>query len=508
MKRLNRIVNVLTLALAVAIAVFSCLLFTKRHQLRDRGDRMATAIEKVAMILDDKENANAPWASDMKARQDTYFTVAKYPSERLRTVRLPLKPKNPDTTGAGAVSEAEAEENSKSTLYHDNYNTPDWLLRKQYPGGIPDAMRDTESKGLNLQRQLALFTAQAQDIIQQRNTLGDTLKNVAANLRLPETFLPQQFYSVKSYADRGQRIMALAAAVNRRDDLFVDYFIRIGDQIKHPVAADLRERSRELKCDDLSIALDKLIGDTGRLRQRADSFADTISSMTRSLGATTPGKNELLDEDYVGSLRKAERLAREVKEDLDKTTAALGRTKQELDDTRQQLADKERQFNELSKSFAAANKTIKTLKTILYNLEPSQNPDEPADAGANLYTRLTGKVVEVNRKWDFVVIDLGKNSTLKKPLNGGKTQMLKAPLPCDKEMYVARGGQYIAKIKIVKVDDNCSVGNVTAAPRGGNIEIGDRVFFPPQPPRVDSGERGLGDDKDTTAAPEPEVGMN
>ncbi len=507
MKKLNRVVNVLTLVLAVAIVVFGFLLFTKRYQLRDRGDRMAAAIEKVAVVLDDKENGSVPWASDMKGRKSDCFTSEKYPSERFRAVRLPLAPRKPDAAGAGGVSECEAEENSKSTLYHDNYNTPRWLLRKRYPAGIPDDVKQKEANGLNLQRQLDFFIAQAKDIILQRNSLGDTLKSVADKLCLPEAFERKQFYSVKSYADRARKMVEFSEAVNRRDDMFVDYFTRIGDSIKKQVATDLGAKSRELKFDDLAAALDKLVGDAGKLRKRSDSYADTIASMTRSLGAAVPGGKELLDDEYADALNQAERLAKEFKDEFGKTTAELGRTRLELDDTRQQLADKERQFNELSKSFATAQKTIKTLKTILYNPDASQEITQD-NRYADLYLQLTGTIVEVNRKWDFVVIDLGKSSMFKRSLRGGKIQVVKAPLPSDKELYVARGGQFIAKIKVVKVDDNCAVANVTSGPRGGRVEVGDKVFFPPPPPHTTVGDKEGDGEGDGATTPSPDVGMN
>ena len=198
MKRLNRIVCVLTLVFAVSILVLGVLLSKKNDQLLDRGNRMAAAIEKASTILDDRENAATPWDGDV---------------------------------------------------------------------------RQKETNGLNLRRQLDLFIAQARDIIQQRNSLGDTLSGVASKLCLPEVFDRRQFHSAKSHAERSRRLVEFSETVTRRDELLVDYFIRIGDKIKKQVAADLRERSRGLMFDDMTAVLDKLVEDVEMLKRRSDSYA-------------------------------------------------------------------------------------------------------------------------------------------------------------------------------------------------------------------------------------------
>ena len=485
---LNRIVNVLTLVFALAILVCGVFLFSKRYQLRDRGDRMATAIESASKILDDKDNTVVAWASDMKDKKGE-FKSEKYPSERLRTVRLPLKPVQPGSKGPG-LTEDDAEENTKSTLFHDNYNTPGWLLKKKFPGGqVPPP----EYKGANLQRQLDLFLAQAKDIIMQRDRLGDTLKAIADKLCLPEAFEQKQFYSVKTYVENDQKLVAFAETVNKRNDMFVDYFGRIGGKIKKEIAQDFKEKSRELKFDDLSAALDKLVTDAEKLKKRSDSYANTIAKMIQILGLASPSAKELLEEDYAGALSTAENGAKEVKGDLEKTKAELARTKQELDDTRQQLADLEKKHADLTKKYEVSQKDIAKLKKIIYGGDENvaATDEKGRRREENLYSQLVGKVVDVNKKWDFVVIDLGKNSKLKRMMKNGKPQELKTPLPNDKEMFVSRGDQFIAKIKIVKVSDNCSIANITPGPRGGTVEIGDKVFFPPPPPRrVEEGAGG------------------
>ena len=101
-------------------------------------------------------------------------------------------------------------------------------------------------------------------------------------------------------------------------------------------------------------------------------------------------------------------------------------------------------------------------------------------------SKLVGKVLDVNRQYDFVVVNLGKNNIVKKKLPNGKYSEMKVAVPEDKVMYVSRNGQYIAKIKITKVTDDCSMADVTSDPRVDHIQVGDNVFFPPPPKRPKS----------------------
>ena len=512
MGALNKAINVLTLIFALAILVLGVSLFSKRYQLMDRGDKMASAIESVSQVLDDKSNTNAPYASDLKDKKDNYFKSEKYPSERLRTVKLELKPKAAGKSG-DAVTEDQAEENTKSTLHHSNYNTPGWLLKKRFTGApVPPQ----ESKGENLKKQMELFIAQAKDIVAQRNKLGDTLKTVADKLCLPETFEQKQFYSVKTFAERDAKLIDLAESVNKRNDLFADALARIGSSLKEPIAEDFKDKSRELKFDELSTTLDKLVGDSEKVMKRSNAFADSIARIAKTLGLAAPTSNELKEKDYAGALTAAENGAKEVKDDLDKTKAELARVKGELEDTRQQLADIEKKHNELGKKHDEANKLIAKLQKLVYG-DTTEGEDAQAGKGpkedGNLYEQLIGQVLEVNKNYDYVVIDLGKNSKFKRVLANGKSQELKAPVPENKEMFVSRGDKYIAKIKLVKVSDSCSIGNIVPGPRGGTIEIGDKVFFPPSPPAAKAEQKADGEaaapaEGEEAPAAGVDVGMN
>ncbi len=83
------------------------------------------------------------------------------------------------------------------------------------------------------------------------------------------------------------------------------------------------------------------------------------------------------------------------------------------------------------------------------------------DAPVILPAGLKGKVVTVDPKWDFVVINLGTNDGLL--LNG--------------QMLVARDGKLLAKVRIVNVMENKAIANVVSGWKLDDILEGDTVLY-------------------------------
>lgn len=85
----------------------------------------------------------------------------------------------------------------------------------------------------------------------------------------------------------------------------------------------------------------------------------------------------------------------------------------------------------------------------------------PDDVPVILPAGLKGKIVTVDPKWDFVVINLGKNDGLL--LNG--------------QMLVSRNGKLLAKIRIVNVMDSRAIANVMTGWKLDEILEGDTVLY-------------------------------
>ncbi len=73
---------------------------------------------------------------------------------------------------------------------------------------------------------------------------------------------------------------------------------------------------------------------------------------------------------------------------------------------------------------------------------------------------LKGKVVAVDAKWDFVVLDIGTDQ--------GAVE--------DGEMLVNRGGKLVAKVKLTSVQRSRSIANIIPEWKQGEISAGDLVI--------------------------------
>ena len=93
-----------------------------------------------------------------------------------------------------------------------------------------------------------------------------------------------------------------------------------------------------------------------------------------------------------------------------------------------------------------------------------------------------GKIIDINRKYGFLVVDLGTNTKVEQAV-GSKTNAVNPKIANNIDMIVARGlegdnTQYVGRIKIIKVHDNCSIANVIPGSTGDReIKIGDTVYF-------------------------------
>ena len=85
-------------------------------------------------------------------------------------------------------------------------------------------------------------------------------------------------------------------------------------------------------------------------------------------------------------------------------------------------------------------------------LEPNSIPDLPPG--------LKGKVVAVDPKWNFVVLDIGERQGVLE----------------NAEMLVNRNGKLVAKVRITSVHPNSSVANILPAWAQADVMEGDQVI--------------------------------
>jgi predicted RNase H-like nuclease (RuvC/YqgF family) len=118
---------------------------------------------------------------------------------------------------------------------------------------------------------------------------------------------------------------------------------------------------------------------------------------------------------------------------------------------------------DLKSTIAARNAIAAENKILNENLRDTKNElaqYKDPNAIVHLPPGLTGHVMAVDPKFDFVVLDIGKDKAL---LQGG-------------ELLVNRSGRLVAKLKVSEVRDNRAIANIMPGWQQGQVMEGDMVL--------------------------------
>lgn len=426
---LNRAINVLTLLMAVAVLVMGGLLYVKRAQLRDRGDKMAKVIREVSVAMD--------------ARSGTKF------QDKLLIAKFKPEPGSAD-------NKAKEEELAKKSLHFSYYRHGDSM------GEL----------GGNLRRVLAPFSLQAKEIVAQRDGFCDTLNQVAKSLEAPaadENFNRKVFQDIAGTKDKCEKLVDFAANVNSRNDMLVENLAKIADTVGCKLPDNYKESCRKLQ--GYEEPLTKIADRATELKKRANAYGDNIVAICSTWDLGVPSADAVKGDDYMAAVPKAESGLREKQEKFAKIQQELSTVLADLTKAEEELKRKESADGELSIQKQEIDKLIKEYQRQINGSSADENKDvAKTEVDANLSSQLVGKIVSVDPRYGIVAINLGKKSEVRK---------ISAPLPANAEMFIRRGGQYVGKLQVFSSNDFNSLANLLPGPASGVPQVGDEVFFPP-----------------------------
>jgi len=314
------------------------------------------------------------------------------------------------------------------------------------------------TKGLQvLGANLKKAEKQARDIIKQRNNMGKTLAVIATKLQLPAKFTEKQFQSVKTYQKSADDLVQYSEQVNDRNNFFVDYFVKIADEIQQP----LEDKSAFVSAN-----------------KNLKGYSETLNKLTQNIKIVNSELNSA-KEQFNESDSKLKKIEDKL---LNMPSSASGKEYKTL------ITEYEKQLEELQKKNADLTNSISKHQVsgssgeALNPLE-KMHPDKRLeyenklkDIESGLYVKLTGKVLKYDKKWGFAIIDIGKNNNIDFTIDG-REETATVALPLNKEMFVSRENKFIAKVNVIKVVDNYAVVNLSS-PSDAVIQTGDTVFFP------------------------------
>ena len=219
--------------------------------------------------------------------------------------------------------------------------------------------------------------------------------------------------------------------------------------------------------DDLKGRLDELQQDKARIEEELGHVRKDLTQSKEDLIKAVEAQ-ETLTRSVEDREREISRLAK----DLDQTrneskqiSAQLSELQTERESLKQQLADLEHAKGELESKVMELSErpTVELEKVMVTNDASASQPSAAAAASAGVAmpvsgtTRSVGRVMVINRDYDFIVMSLGKNQGVS----------------VGQEFQVVRGNDILGKVKVEKVYDELSAATILPGSQKDAIRAGE-----------------------------------
>jgi len=203
--------------------------------------------------------------------------------------------------------------------------------------------------------------------------------------------------------------------------------------------------------------LDQLSGDYGELQEVTDELVvarDELAKTTRELNETRESVSSL--ESSIADARERIQQAQGEDTRLQREISTLTQTKENLESRAEEKEARESQLTNLLEIRTGERDRIEDL------LAAARRPLD-RDGSVEDWVERTGRILAVEPEWNYVVIDKGEVDVL----------------PLFIEAFVHRGDDFIAKIRVMQVEQKVALAEVIEGTlaEGAQLETGDTIFF-------------------------------
>lgn len=318
-----------------------------------------------------------------------------------------------------------------------------------------------------LEKALPKLPEGAKKIIAQRDALAEALNQVGKYAEINDVKTADLEKLDTSAAKQQQIVSGAKRTADRNAGIFNDY-VRISG------SAGANTSVGELKKNPTEVAR-KFTNAVNAMKNRINVYNQNFAQIARTVGAPAP---QLGGNNYADALKKLQQGVNKMRDDLNKTRRELAQVKRERDQKINEGKNKDKRINDLNATIRQKDVEIKKLSLLL-------NPDgglPPSDM--ELYSKIQGKVEQVNSRWGFVVLNLGAKIPVVKKFKK-ESKVLYMDLLPGYTITVARNlatdkPQFIAKVVVTQVGDNYAVANIDKASIPSeelSVQPGDAVYF-------------------------------
>ncbi|MCP3965493.1 MAG: hypothetical protein GY750_12420 [Lentisphaerae bacterium] len=328
-----------------------------------------------------------------------------------------------------------------------------------------------------LDSHLPKLNEQSQKIIKQRDDFSKALRQIAQVIELENTADIKEFQKLATYSPNKSRVVEGIENMKERRDRT----LRMICETARKVGTDISVN--DLKGDNYAGEFRKLDDKIANIQSKFSVYNSNFRRIARMVGAPSP---TFSDNQYESSLSKIASSVSTMKSQYDSAKKKLSTSNGRISKLKDTISEKDGQITSLNKTLTVKEKEINRLANIIHGGKGGAK--KLADlklwqTGSPESRRaVQGKVIEVNDRYGFIVVDLGKNTRVKQQI-GKKVNSVDPIIKNDTDMIVARNlatgnGEFVGKIKLFKVHNDCSIAKIVPGSTGERrVKVGDTVYF-------------------------------
>ena len=313
----------------------------------------------------------------------------------------------------------------------------------------------------------------ADNVIAERDDMAKALRNIAETSEMDNLQGLSEFTSLKSYKTNSNAVVSKVKSNTARQNDILRRLCSAASKLKADITVSGLKGSNytsEFKKFDNKINVAK-----SRISDSERQF--------KSIFSIAGGKGSLSfnDSSYRASAGKAVNAVRGLKNKYNQARSSLRSESARVASLQSTIKSKDGLIGGLHKDIKKKEMEIKRLGMIINGgkINPIESPWENGSDESR--RAVQGKIIKVDRKYGFVVVDLGTGTTVKQKI-GTKTNYASPLIPVNSKMIVARNiqssdGEYIGEIQLIKIHEDCSIANVISTAKGKGVAVGDTVFF-------------------------------
>ncbi|MDD3153391.1 MAG: hypothetical protein PHS41_00880 [Victivallaceae bacterium] len=324
-----------------------------------------------------------------------------------------------------------------------------------------------------LDENLKNLNEQAARMVQQRNELAQALHELGTIIQMQNLAAQPKFTAMSDYGAATKDVLAAAKVFrDRRDDLIR----RISSSAS---ILGVRVNQNDLASGNAAPVFQQIDNRIRFKLKQISVYQDTLRNIGRVVRVSSP---DFSDNGYMGAANTITQGVNNLNNRMIQTERNYRNELEKVRNLTRQLSDRDGKIRNLNTTVGKQNQDIGKLRTIL-KLPEGPLPELWTDGCPEALRAVRGKVLYINTRYGFYVLDIGKETVVAQTVGNSKNKV-RALLKSGMEVMVVRNMdtpevKYVSRLKLTDVTAGNSVAEVVEGDKENPIEVGDSVCIAP-----------------------------